>query len=32
MENIGGSVGSGLRVIVTLRALDQPVQEPASAA
>ena len=31
MENIGGTVASGLRVIVTLPALDQPTQEPASA-
>ena len=32
MENIGGTGASGLRVIVTLPALDQPKQEPASAA
>jgi hypothetical protein len=30
MENIGGTATSGLRVIVTLPALDQPAQEAAS--
>jgi two-component system OmpR family sensor kinase len=32
MENIGGTAASGLRVIVTLPALDRPAREPASAA
>ena len=31
LENISGTAASGLRVIVTLPALDQPTQEPASA-